>query len=202
MNPASGSHLTPDDFDAWMSGTPGPDTHAHLAGCQECRERLEAEREIVAMLSALPLMSPAPDFADRVMASVAVPDPFSLRSIAGIRQRLFATPRTAALAATFAIVVVGSMAASIVWSLAHQQTLMALVSSFRSEAWQAGWIALRGLASNLIEQPWYSTLRGSLEHPARWGALSAFTTLLYVGGVVALRRLLTVPTRQVAHASV
>lgn len=202
MNRAPGPHLSSDDVDAWMSGTLAPAAREHLAGCPECGERVEAEGEIVALISALPLMSPSPGFADRVMQSVAVPDPFSLRSIAGIRRRLFATPRAAALAATLALVVLGSMTASITWSLAHQQTLVALGSWIRAEAWQAGWIAVRGLASNIIEQPWYSALRGSLEHPAVWGALSAFASLLYVGGIIALRRLLTLPARQVAHASI
>jgi hypothetical protein len=202
MNRAPGPHLSSDDVDAWMSGTLAPAARDHLAGCPDCRERVEAESEIVAMISALPLMVPSADFADRVMQAVSVPDPFSLRSMAGIRRRLFATPRAAVLAATLALVVLGSMTASVAWSLAHQQTLAALGSWIRAEAWQVGWIAVRGLASNVIEQPWYSTLRGSLEHPVVWGALSAFASLLYVGGILALRRLLAPPTRQVAHASI
>ncbi|HEY7364918.1 MAG TPA: hypothetical protein VIE37_12500 [Methylomirabilota bacterium] len=200
MNSASGPHLSSDDFDAWMSGAPSAEARAHLVACPECRERAEAEREIVAMISALPLMSPAEGFADRVMQRVAVPDPFFLRSIARIRQRLLATRRTAVLAATLALVVVGSMAASIVWSLGHQQTLAAMGTWLMGQASQVGWIGIRGIASNLIEQPWYSPLRDSLAHPALLGAASAFAFLLYIGGIVALRRLLTVPTRQVAHA--
>ena len=77
-----GPHLSPDDFDAWMSGTLAPDTREHLDHCPECRERAEAEREIVGLLSSLSLMDPAPGFADRVMLSVSLPDPFSLRSLA------------------------------------------------------------------------------------------------------------------------
>ncbi|MGH7498505.1 MAG: hypothetical protein ACREL3_06605 [Gemmatimonadales bacterium] len=202
MNSAPGPHLSPDDVDMWMSGTLAPAAREHLVSCPECRERVEVEGELVALISALPLMSPSQDFADRVMQRVSVPDPFLLRSIAGIRRRVFATPRAAALAATLALVVLGSMTASIVWSLAHQQALAAMGSWIRAEAWQAGWIALRGLASNVIEQPWYSTLRGSIEHPAAWSAVSAFASLLYIGGIVALRRLLALPVRQVAHASI
>lgn len=202
MNSADEPHLSPDDFDAWMSGALAPEVQEHLAGCPECRDRAEAEREIVALISALPLMDLASGFADRVMQSVSVPDPFSLRSLVGIRRRLFATPRTAALAATLALAIVGSMTASIVWSLGHPETLAAAGSWIRAEAWQAGWIAVRSVASNVIEQPWYSSLRQSLDHPARWGAGSAFISLLYAGGIVGMRRLMTVPTRQVSHASV
>jgi hypothetical protein len=201
MSPVPGPHLSADDLDAWLAGTlaqPGLD---HLVHCAECRDRVEAEREVVALLENLPLMSPAPGFADRVMQSVALPDPFALRSLDAIRQRALATRKTAALAATIAVLLVGSMTASIVWSLSHQQTLAALGSWLTSEAWQAGWVALRGAASTIIEQPWYAALRGSLEHPARWAALSAFASLAYVLGVLALRRLLALPAPRVAHAN-
>ncbi len=200
MNPVPGPHLSPDDFDAWMSGALPPEAREHLDHCSECRERAESEQEIVALLATLPLMSPAPGFADRVMQSVALPDPFSLRSLASVRRRLVATPRAAALAATVTLLLVGSMTASIVWSLGHQQTLAALGSWALAEAWQAGWVALRGVASNIMEQPWYATLRGSFEHPAQWGVVSAFASLAYILGLVALRRLLALPSRQVAHA--
>jgi hypothetical protein len=201
MSLVPGPHLSADDLDAWLAGSlaaPGLD---HLDHCAECRERAEAEREIVALLENLPLMSPAPGFVDRVMQSVALPDPFALRSLDAIRQRALASRKTAALAATIAILLVGSMTASIVWSLGHQQVLAAWGSWLTSKAWQAGWLALRGAASTIIEQPWYTGLRGSLDHPARWAALSAFASLAYVLGVLALRRLLALPAPRVAHVN-
>lgn len=201
MNPVSGPHLSPDDFDAWLSGTLAPDAREHLDRCPECRERADAERELVALMGSLPLLSPAADFADRVMHAVALPDPFSLRSLTGIRRKLVATPKAAAFTATIAVLLVGSMTASIVWSLGHRGTLGAIGAWVAAEAWQVGWVALRGVASNLMEQPWYAGLRSSLEHPARWGALSVLASLAYVLGVVALRRLLALPAQQVAHAN-
>ena len=201
MNPVSGPHLSPDDYDGWLSGALAPGAQEHLDHCAECRERADAELEIVSLLGSLPLLSPAPDFAERVMHAVALPDPFSLRSLAGIRRKLLATPKAAAFAATITVLLVGSMTASIVWSLGHRETLMAIGSWVAAEAWQVGWVALRGVASNLMEQPWYAALRSSLEHPARWGTLSALASLAYVLGVVALRRLLALPTPQVAHAN-
>ena len=201
MSPVPGPHLSADDFDAWMSGTLAPDTREHLDHCPECRDRAEAEREIVGLLGALPLMNPSPGFSDRVMLSISLPDPFSLRSLASMVRGFFATPRAAAFATTMAVLLVGSMTASIVWSLGHQETLAALGSWMIAETWQTGWVALRGLASNVMEQPWYSTIRDSLEHPARWGAVSAVGMLAYILGLVALRRLLALPAREVAHAN-
>src|SRR5262245_43907266 len=201
MTLVPGPHLSADDFDAWMSGALAPDTREHLDHCSECREHAEAEREIVSLLASVPLLDPSPGFADRVMLSVSLPDPFSLRAFTGTVRRLFATPRAAVFATTVAVMLIGSMTASIVWSLGHQETLAALGSWVMAEAWQAGWEALRGIASNVMEQPWYAAIRDSLEHPARLGAISAFATLVYILGLVALRRLLALPAREVAHAN-
>src|SRR5438552_8076617 len=138
MTPVPGPHLSADDCDAWMSGALAPDKREHLDHCTECREHAEADRDIVSLLGSLPLVDPSPGFADRVMLAVSLPDPFSLRSVAGIVRGLFATPRAAAFATTVVVLMVGSMTASIVWSLGHQETLAALGSWAMAEAWQTG----------------------------------------------------------------
>jgi hypothetical protein len=202
MTPAPGRHLSAEDLDAWLAGTLPPDAQSHLDRCPECLERTQAEQEIVSLLSALPLMSPSAGFADRVMLSVAVPDPFALRSLESTRRRLFASRRTVALAASVALLLVCSMTASIVWTLGHQQSLADLGSWLAGEAGRAAWLTVRGLASNFIEQPWYTGFRNLAAHPTRLGLASAVASLAYIGGVVALRRLLALPTQRVAHASV
>jgi hypothetical protein len=202
MTPAPGRHLSAEALDAWLDGALSPEAQSHLERCPECLERAQAEQEMVSLLSALPLMSPSAGFADRVMQSVAVPDPFALRSLESTRRRLFATRKTAALAASVALLLVCSMAASVVWTLAHQQTLAALGSWLAGEAGRTAWLALRGVASNFIEQPWYAALRNLAAHPTRLGLASALASLAYIGGLLAFRRLLALPTQQVAHASV
>jgi hypothetical protein len=201
MTPAPGPHLSAQHHDAWLAGALSPDAQSHLERCPECLERTQAEQEIVGLLSSLPLMNPSADFADRVMLSVAVPDPFALRSLETARRRLFATRRTSVLAASVALLVVCSMTASIVWTLGHQQSLAALGSWLAGEAGRAAWLAVRGVASNFIEQPWYAGLRNLAAHPTRLGLASALASLAYIGGIVALRRLLALPTQQVAHAN-
>jgi hypothetical protein len=134
-----------------------------------------------------------------VMASVTVPDPFALRSFGTIRQRIFATRRSLALAAGLVLAVVGSMAASVAWSLANQDVLAAVGSWALSEGSQAGWLALRGLASNFIEQPWYESARSLAGNPGRLAVAIGVASLAYLSGIVALRRLLALPTQQVAH---
>jgi hypothetical protein len=198
MTPAPGPHLSPDDVELWLNGTLDAVRTRHLDLCAECFDRAQAEREIVEQLAALPPMAPSPGFEDRVMAQVTVADPFTLRSI---RQRIFATRRSMAIAASLALALVGSMAVSVAWSLANQDVLISAGNWVLSQGSQAGWLALRGLASNFIEQPWYESARAFFDHPGRLAAALGALTLTYLSGMFALRRLLALPSQQVAHAA-
>ena len=200
MTQAPGPHLSPDDIDLWLDGTLAAERVRHLEGCRPCLELALAEREIVEQVSALPLLDPSPQFAERVMQSVSVPDPFAIRSLASVRRRLFATRRSAALAAGVMLLLIGSMAGSIVWSLGHQETLGAVGSWLLAQGAHALWLGLRGVASNVMEQPWYDSARGLASNPARLAVASGLASLAYLVGVLALRRLLALPTQRVAHA--
>jgi hypothetical protein len=156
MTRPSGAHLSFDEMDACLTGVPTPEAQRHLDHCQTCMEQLRADREIAEQIAALPLMGPGEGFAERVMASVVIPDPFAIRSMQATRRRLFATPKS--LAASFLVL--------------------------------------------LIEQPWYSGIKGLIESPGRLALYSGLASFAYLAGLVALRRLLTVPTQQVAHAAV
>lgn len=202
MTRPSESHLSPDEIDAWLAGALAPALQRHAEQCQICLEQLRVEREIADQIAALPLLGPRPGFSDRVMASVIVPDPFAIRSLQATRRRLFGTPKSVALAASLALLVLGSMAGSIVWSLSHQETLASLGSWLMTQGGQAAWFGVRSLASNFIEQPWYNSIRPLVENPGRLALVSAMASLVYLGGLVALRRLLALPTQQVAHASI
>jgi hypothetical protein len=202
MSRPPGSHLSPDEIDLWLSGAPAPELQRHLDQCQACLEQVRADRDIADQIAALPLMSPSEGFADRVMAAVAVPDPFAIHSLQATRRRLFATPKSFALAAGLMLFLLSSMAGSIVWTLTHQEALASIGSWILSQGGQAAWLGVRGLASNLIEQPWYEGIRTLMENPVRLALVSALGSLAYLGGVFALRRLLAVPTQQVAHASI
>jgi hypothetical protein len=202
MTRPSGAHLSPDEIDSWLAGTLAQEWQQHLDQCQACLERVRAEREIVEQIAALPLMSPEADFADRVMSAVTIPDPFAIRSLQATRRRLFATRKSLALAASLSLFLLGSMAVSIAWSLTHQETLASIGSWLLSQGGQIAWLSVRGVASNLIEQPWYSDIRALLDNPGRLALGSALASAVYLGGVLALRRLLALPTQQVAHAGI
>jgi hypothetical protein len=202
MTRPSGTHLSPDEIDSWLAGTLAQEWQQHLDQCQACLERVRAEREIVEQIAALPLMSPEADFADRVMAAVAIPDPFAIRSLQATQRRLFSTRKSLALAASLALFLLGSMGVSITWSFTHQETLASIGSWLLSQGGQIAWLSVRGVASNLIEQPWYDGIRSLLDNPGRLALGSALASAVYLGGVLALRRLLALPTQQVAHAGI
>ena len=69
------------------------------------------------------------------------------------------------LRAVSVLLVVGSMAGSIVWTLGHQETLAALGGWLAGQAGQLAWLGVRGVASNFIEQPWFEGLKALAAHP-------------------------------------
>jgi hypothetical protein len=201
MTAGFGPHLTPDEFDAWLAAGLDPDRVHHLELCLECQTRADAERALDEQLATLQLLSPAPDFADRVMRHVAVPHPAAVPALQPARRRFLATRRSMAVAAGLMVLLVGSMAGSVIWTLGHQATLASIGGWVLAQTGQAGWLAIQGVASNLIEQPWYGALRSAFDSPGRSAAATALAATAYLAGVYALRRLLALPTQQVAHAS-
>ena len=119
MTRSPGSHLSADEVDACLIGVPTPEIQRHLDQCSQCFEQLKIDREIAEQVAALPLISPAAGFADRVMARVIVPDPFAIRSLQATRRRVFSTPKSFAAAAGFALALLGSMVGSVVghWAI-------------------------------------------------------------------------------------
>ena len=194
------SHLSVDDIDAWLAGQLGAAGLAHLESCDECRGIAHTDRILLQQLSALTSFAPRADFADRVMAAVAVPDPFAIRSLETVRRRMLASRRSITAAAVLALVVVGAMAASIIWSVAHPTALAAAGLWLRTTAGEWLWTGLRSAVSSVMEQPGYTGLRGWIGSPTRLALLSGVASLAYVSGVLALRKLMTLPTGPVSHA--
>ena len=194
-------HFGPDELDSWLAGVRTPELGRHLNECSDCLELVRTEEALIARLGALPLYAPQADFSDRVMASVYVPDPFAIRSLQAARRRLFASRKSIAIAAMLALVLLGSMTASAAWTLAHRDTLLAAGNWLASESARWAWVGLRGAALNLIEQPWVSGFRSLVDAPGRLALASAAMSLMYVSGILALRRLLAIPTERVAHAN-
>ncbi|HZE75798.1 MAG TPA: hypothetical protein VE091_10850 [Gemmatimonadales bacterium] len=194
-------HLTSDDVDAWLAGVAAPELQRHVDQCSACFELVQAEQALAAQLGTLPLYTPKVDFANRVMASVYIPDPFAIRSLQAARRRLLGSRKAIALAASLALVLLGSMSASAAWTLANRDTLVAAGNWLAGQAAGWAWLGLRSAVLNLIEQPWFAGFRSLVETPGRLAIASAALSLMYLSGILALRRLLAVPPRPVAHAN-
>jgi hypothetical protein len=136
------------------------------------------------------------------MARLAVAQPLHVSTLTLLRRRALASRRSIAVAAGLLVLVAASMAASVVWTLGHQATLAALGEWIGAQAGQAAWLGVRGVASNFIEQPWFAEVRDLAASPARLGIAAALALVVYLSGVLALRRLLALPTQRVAHAAV
>ena len=154
-------------------------------------------------IAALPLMSPADGFADRVMASVVVPDPFAIRSLQATQRRLFATRKSVAVAASLALLLLGSMAGSI----ALEPHPPGDPRFDRQLAPGSGWAGRLAQPARPGLQPDRAALvqrrsRRWWSNPVRLAIGSALASHGLSGGYSALRRLLALPTQQVAHAGI
>jgi hypothetical protein len=200
MTPTLDSHLTPDEIDAWLGGELASERQGHLQRCADCRAIAGGERLVAALLARLPLLAPTDGFADRVMARVTLPEAQLLRSWRAFRGRLRANPRTLAAAAMIAVALLGSMGASAAWSLSHQATITAAGDWLQAQAGQWFWLGLQGAFSTVVEQPWFGELRPLLATPLRFALIATALSVAYLGGLVALQRLLTAPATGVSRA--
>lgn len=201
MTQRPSSHLTFDEFDALLTGSASSTAELHVGTCADCAASLEAQRDIVARLDALPFFSPSEQFGDQVLQQVVIPDPFALRSLAGARTRLLGNRQALAVAASVMLTAGIAMLASILWSLSHPEVIAAAGQWITGEASQLLWLGLRGGFQNVVEQPWYGLAGTVLGSPGRLAGLSAAGMVIYVAGLFTLRRLVALPTVGVAHAA-
>jgi hypothetical protein len=155
---------------------------------------------LVMRLEALPLFNPREGFSDRVMDRVHVP----VISLAGA-WRLWRTgftrnPMHVGIAASVAVLLGGSVAASAAWAAGHQDLITGAGTWLLSYGEQWYWQGV-SLATGFLErQAWYDSARAALT-PARLIGIGAMAVGLYTGGVLLLRRLLALPDSPVARAT-
>ena len=184
-------HLTADDLDAFHSASLSPIAREHLDECDDCRRMAQLDRVVVDALATLPSYAPGPQFADRVVARVARPKAIARRSL---------IPATWGRRAMAASVLLG-LGASIVWSLLNRELLLSWVQLAAAETGRTLWLGVRVLVTNVTAQPWYAPLRDFASSPGRIVLLVSGALVLYVTALVALRRLLTPPSRPVPHGN-
>src|SRR4051812_15005781 len=114
MTTGFGPHLTPDEFDAWLAAGLDSGRARHLEFCLECQARAEAERALDEQLAALQPLSPPPHFAVGFMQHAAIPQPTPSPSMHPAGRRSLQPRRSVAVAASLAVLLVASMAASVI----------------------------------------------------------------------------------------
>jgi hypothetical protein len=88
-------HLLPDEIDLLLDGEVGFGTaplKAHVRGCAHCRAELDTARALVRELEHLPLFTPSPLFATRVMSQVQVFVPWHVALLDGVRSLIPRSP--------------------------------------------------------------------------------------------------------------
>jgi hypothetical protein len=154
---------------------------------------------VAKLLGSLPLFSPSAGFANRVMHAVIGAEQHDER---GGRLRfgavLRSNRRALTLAASVALLFVGALTSSVIWAVAHQETLAALGPQLSEGARHLTQQVLTAGARELTRQPWYGAATVS---SFRASVLMSVLALLYVSGMVVLRRLLATPSTGATHAN-
>lgn len=196
MSALPSAHLTADDLDAFLVDAASPAALQHVAFCDVCRATVQADRVLVASLHGLPILAPADGFAERVMAQVRVAVPAPAAAVVPWHQRLVASRRNLAVAASTLL----AMTASAAWTLGNRELFDAWTQAVLTDGSQWLWTSLQSAAATLAEQPWYQPVREVLVSPVRTAAVVGTTLAAWAGGVFALRRLVMLPTGPVPDA--
>jgi hypothetical protein len=195
-----GEHLTPEELDDWTAGALIAPRQQHLHACAACRELADRERLLVMALERLPLFNPPPRFAQRIMAEVELPVTSLVGAYRQWHRRIFAQPVSTGVAAGIATILGGSLAASVAWAAGNQDVITGASHLAWTEGQQTFWMATSLVSQFLAQQPWYDSIRSALT-PTRLALLGSGVIALYAAGLVALRRLIALPTGQVARAT-
>jgi anti-sigma factor RsiW len=179
---------------------------AHLRSCPPCAAELDAARAVIASLNALPTFSPAPDFAEAVMARVVL-KPAVAPELARSRRWLPRTTRGWMLAGAGVMAPLAPLATLLAWLLSHRMvTLGGLWSMGETWASDTAWAGLTHLLGAIVGSSAFAWASNAAERlvAASSGELG-MAALLYAVAIPlsgwALVRLLRAPTGGVTHAS-
>lgn len=132
---------------------------SHLPGCAQCRGEVEEWSSLFAVLSAMPRFEPKLNFADRVMAQVVLPDPWYVRSIAHVSNRIQVyapkTTRGWAAAAAFVTLPLVVFSALVFWVFSQSYVTPQGVVAFAFDRVQN---AADGLVSTVLSAAMHSNV--------------------------------------------
>lgn len=92
------------------------------------------------------------------------------------------------------------MGASAAWTLTNRELLDGWLQFVANQGGEWLWTSLQTGVAAMTEQAWYAPVRDLLVSPVRTAAVAATSLLVWAGGLMALRRLVALPTGPVPNA--
>ena len=190
-------HLLPNEIDLLVDGEAGfgvAPLRAHVAGCDECRARLDDARIVVDALESLPHFAPDSRMADRIMAQVPVFVPAHVAARDSVTRWLPQSGPARAAAAVIGTSIAGLLTLAMVW-LASRGDAAIFATSLVADRVQSLVVgAARDLALSLFGESAVAAIQAS-------GALGVTLLVLLflgtaVGTILGLRRLATASSRR------
>lgn len=206
-------HPTPDRLEAFAEGSLADAERAvlesHLLGCTRCQGEVEEWQALFSVLADLPRLSPSPGFADRVMAGVALPQPWHSRAAARVERWLPKTTRGWALVTAILSLPVLTFSALGLWIVSHPYLSVGAILGFvqtrgmelaRALGGQAAEAVLTSQAALWITQQVQAAAAAvSMEQIGAAAAL--FAVLTVISAYVLYRNLFQTSTRETNHVS-
>lgn len=193
MTTSAPLHLTTEELDAFLLGTPSLRAVSHCATCPACDRLVQQDALVVRALGALPSFDPGPGFVERVMADVHLARPLAVPAPAPIPARS-ARAQSARRHLVAAGVLLGTATtAGFAWAAANPADALGFATPALREVGSALWLSLQAIAANTAEQPWFGALRDTLAVPARAVPLVVGAAALYAAALTGFKRLLTGP---------
>lgn len=177
-------HLLPEEIDQLLDGEVGFGTvplSGHVRRCEHCRGELQQARALVAALEHLPYLTPAPLFAERIMARVQVFVPWHVALVDWARgwvPRTRPAMATAGVASAFAAAV---LTLGLVWMIARFDAVIFALGLGLSRAREVVLSAVGDVVGSLFGEPVLLALRDS--GPA--GVTLALFLLLLMAAIAA-----------------
>jgi len=190
-------HLLPNEIDLLVDGEAGfgvAPLRAHVAECDECRERLDDARIVVDALEALPHFAPDSRLADRVMAQVPVFVPAHVAARDSVTRWLPQSAPARAAVAVLGTSVAGLLTVAMIWLASRGDAAIFATSLFADRVQSLVIGTARDLALSLLGESAVAAIQAS-------GMLGVTLLVLgflgtAVGTILALRRLATASSRR------
>jgi hypothetical protein len=185
-------HLTPDELDAFHSGSLASDPRLHLETCADCQQLALADRDLVQQLGRLPPLQARPDLSDRVMARVSIGPPVAVP--------ILSFPRLTRERRAVLVALAAGIMLSVVWSAANRALLDQWLSVAGSSVLDTGWAAVRAVTVLAAQLPWYRLVRDLATDPMTAILLALALLVVFAAGLVVLRRLIAPSAATVSSA--